>query len=55
MRFHFCLTVSWIMSGTVGSLHAAPMAPPTTEGSVAGLLIAGVVLIGIGRFRLRKR
>jgi hypothetical protein len=54
MRVHFCLTVL-IMAGTVGSLPAAPMAPPTTEGSVVGLLAAGVVLIGIGRFRLRKR
>jgi hypothetical protein len=54
MRLHCCFTASWIMVGIVGSLHAATMAP-STEGSAAGLLVAGVVLIGIGRFRLRKR
>jgi hypothetical protein len=54
MRCHFFITVSWVMAGTFGSLHGATMVP-STESSTIGLLIAGVVLIGIGRFRLRKR
>ncbi|HMC62778.1 MAG TPA: hypothetical protein VKJ01_26530 [Candidatus Solibacter sp.] len=55
MRVHFCFAVSSVMAGMAGSLHAATTATPSTEGSAAGLLIAGVVLIGIGRIRRRKR
>jgi hypothetical protein len=54
MRLHFGFTVSWIMAATGVPLHAASVTP-STQSSAAGLLLAGVVLIGIGRFRLRKR
>jgi hypothetical protein len=58
MRFRIFLNVSWVMAGTFGPLHGATITPsttPSTQTSAAGLLLAGVVLIGIGRFRFRKK
>ena len=54
MRFRIFLNVSWVMAGTFGPLHGAAITP-STQTSTAGLLLAGVVLIGIGRFRFRKK
>jgi hypothetical protein len=52
--FDFSLKVSGFLAAMVGPLHATSMAP-SAEGSVGGLLIAGAVLVGIGRFRRGKR
>ena len=48
------MTVLLLAASAAGSLYAAAMAP-SSEGSAAGLLVAGAVLVGIGRFRRQKQ
>ena len=43
-----------LMTVVVRTVPAATMAP-SADGSVGGLLVAGAVLVGIGRFKIRKR
>ena len=54
MKGHFFITVSLLMAATSGLLHGAAM-DSSTESSAFGLVAAGVLLIGIGRVRRRKR